>query len=167
MALSLAVFLGSVSSPYRLPRRVAVLSVSGSLVDLPASFKAFPLQPGLPSPGRALPTSSPRRRHKGFRNINRIVIGFGFRLILSPRLTLIRLALIRNPWSFGGGGSRPPCRYSFLHLLFRKLQGPSRNPFTAGGMLPYHKSAASADSLMPAYYPCTAARLVSCYALFE
>lgn len=46
-------------------------------------------------------------------------IGFGSRLILSPRLTLIRLALIRNPWSFGGGASRPPCRYSFLHLLFR------------------------------------------------
>ena len=153
--------------PYRLPRRVAVLSGSGSGVDLPAPFKAFRLKPGLPSPGTVLLASSPLRPQRGLRNINRIVIGIGLRLILSSRLTLIRLALIRNPWSFGGGASRPPCRYSFLHLLFHKLQSPSRNSFDAGGMLPYHKSAASADSLMPAYYPRTAARLVSCYALFE
>ncbi len=56
---------------------------------------------------------------------------------LRPRLTLIRLALIRNPWPSGGRVSRPPCRYSYLHLLFRTLQDPSRDPFAGGGMLPY------------------------------
>ena len=94
-------------------------------------------------------------------------IGLAFRLILRSRLTLIRLALIRNPWSCGGGGSHPPYRYSFLHLPFRALQGDSRLPFAAHGMLPYHKIHGFGGRLMPDYYPCPAARLVSCYALFE
>ena len=58
-------------------------------------------------------------------------------LTLRPRLTLIRLALIRNPWSYGGRVSRPPCRYLFLHLLFPPLQQDSRLTFGATGMLPY------------------------------
>jgi hypothetical protein len=53
-------------------------------------------------------------------------IGFALRLILRSRLTLIRLALIRKPWSFGGRVSRPPYRYLYLHLLFHALQNPSR-----------------------------------------
>ena len=64
-------------------------------------------------------------------------IGFGSRLILRSRLTLIRLALIRKPWSFGEGVSRPLYRYLYLHLLFRKLQHASLHTFVAVGMLPY------------------------------
>ena len=56
---------------------------------------------------------------------------------LRSRLTLNRLALFRNPWSFGDGVSRPICRYLYLHLLFHQLQHSSRNTFTAAGMLPY------------------------------
>ena len=41
---------------------------------------------------------------------------------LRSRLTLIRLALIRKPWSCGEGVSRPLYRYLYLHLLFRSLQ---------------------------------------------
>ena len=48
-------------------------------------------------------------------------IGVAVRLSLRARLTLIRLALIRKPWSYGEGGSRPLCRYLYLHLLFRSL----------------------------------------------
>ena len=44
------------------------------------------------------------------------------RLALRSRLTLFRLALIRNPWSYGEGVSRPLYRYLYLHLLFQKLQ---------------------------------------------
>ena len=65
-------------------------------------------------------------------------IGIALRLILRSRLTLIRLALIRKPWSFGGGVSRPPYRYSYLHLLFHALQQGSSLIFDAHGMLPYH-----------------------------
>ena len=67
--------------------------------------------------------------HKGQRNFYRFSIGGASRLALRPRLTLIRLALIRNPWSSGGRVSRPPCRYLFLHLLFRFLQHGSRHAF--------------------------------------
>src|SRR5690606_11225202 len=59
------------------------------------------------------------------------------RLVLRPRLTLIRLALIRKPWSFGGRVSHPPYRYSCLHLLFHKVPGKSPYRFTPSGMLPY------------------------------
>ena len=56
-------------------------------------------------------------------------IGSSLRMPLRSRLTLIRLALIRNPWSFGGRVSRPPYRYLYLHLLFRGLQQGSRLTF--------------------------------------
>ena len=56
-------------------------------------------------------------------------IGFALRLPLRSRLTLIRLALIRNPWSCGGEVSRLPYRYLYLHLLFRCLQQGSRLAF--------------------------------------
>ena len=97
---------------------------------------------------------------------------FASRLAVRPRLTLIRLALIRNPWPSEGGVSRPTCRYLCLHLLFPRLHGASRPCFCAGGMLPYQSrhrrdSTASAGGLMPDYYPRGAARLVSCYALFK
>ena len=78
-------------------------------------------------------------------------IGLAVRLSLRSRLTLIRLALIRKPQSFGGRVSRPPYRYSYLHLLFHALQRRSSAIFNAHGMLPYHPcgSTASARGLCP------------------
>ena len=64
-------------------------------------------------------------------------IGLAIRLILRPRLTLIRLALIRNPQSSGEGVSRPLYRYLYLHLLFQTLQHALQHTFNATGMLPY------------------------------
>ena len=78
-------------------------------------------------------------------------IGFGSRLILRSRLTLIRLALIRKPWSFGEGVSRPLYRYLYLHLLFRRLQRQSSAAFCVAGMLPY-QSPSHDDSMSSA--PC-------------
>ena len=54
-------------------------------------------------------------------------IGIGDSLSLRSRLTLIRLALIRKPWSFGVGVSRPHYRYLYLHLLFRALHTTSQS----------------------------------------
>ena len=81
-------------------------------------------------------------------------IQFALRLPVRSRLTLIRLALIRNPWSSGEGVSRPLYRYLYLHLLFRNLQHGSRHIFIDGGMLPYQSkvtldSTASAPDLCP------------------
>ena len=52
-------------------------------------------------------------------------IAYAVRLLLRPRLTLIRLALIRKPWSFGEEVSNPLYRYLYLHLLFLKIQPKS------------------------------------------
>ena len=99
-------------------------------------------------------------------------IGVASRLALRSRLTLIRLALIRNPWSSGVGVSRPHYRYLFLHLLFRLLQQGSRLTFCGyrNAPLPTLSKKVShgfGNGLMPGYYPCGATRLVSCYALFK
>src|SRR6266540_2783901 len=40
-----------------------------------------------------------------YRNINLLSIAYAFRPRLRSRLTLSRLALLRNPWAFGGGVS--------------------------------------------------------------
>ena len=53
------------------------------------------------------------------------------RVRLRTRLTLIRLALIRNPWTSGVRVSHPHCRYLCLHLLFHTLQQTSRLTFNA------------------------------------
>ena len=97
-------------------------------------------------------------------------IGFALRLILRSRLTLIRLALIRKPWSYGGQVSRLPYRYLYLHLLFHTLQNTSRYAFDAEWNAPLPiltYSTASVDCLIPDYYPRRIPRLVSCYALFK
>ena len=81
-------------------------------------------------------------------------IAFASRLVLRSRLTLIRLALIRKPWSFGEGVSHPLYRYLYLHLLFRRLHSHSSDCFRAAAMLPYQShagwdSTSSAPDLCP------------------
>ena len=63
-------------------------------------------------------------------NINVVPIGYAFRPDLRGRLTLRRLALRRNPWTFGERVSHPLCRYSCQHSHFRYLQQTSRFTFT-------------------------------------
>ena len=64
------------------------------------------------------------------RNIYLVPIDYAFRPHLRGRLTLRRLALRRNPWSFGERVSHPLCRYSCQHSHFRYLQPASRLTFT-------------------------------------
>ena len=103
--------------------------------------------------------------------LNRFAIAFAFQLRLRSRLTLIRLALIRNPWVFGGRVSHPSYRYSCLQFLFQKLHHASQRDFYAAGMLPYHSITSDrihrfGNQLMPANYRRRIARPVSYYALF-
>ena len=129
--LSLAVFLGSLFPPaVRSPRgaRGTVASrppggLSCRALRLPRFNALFRQRAGFPllrrrvarGPGAGILTGCPSGR--------------ALRLPLRPRLTLIRLALIRNPWSYGGRVSRPPYRYLSLHLLFRDLQPVLRQTF--------------------------------------
>ena len=55
------------------------------------------------------------------RNINLIPIGYAFRPHLRGRLTLLRLTLSRNPWTFGDRISHPVLRYSCHHIHFCRL----------------------------------------------
>lgn len=59
-------------------------------------------------------------------NINVVPIDYAFRPRLRDRLTLRRLALRRNPWTFGGSVSHTPFRYSCQHSHFCGLQEPLR-----------------------------------------
>ena len=59
-------------------------------------------------------------------NINVIPIDYAFRPRLRSRLTLRRLTLRRNPWTFGDTVFHSVCRYSCQHSHFRYLQEPSR-----------------------------------------
>ena len=113
----------------------------------------YTLQRTIPSVRRPVTLSSPHRSGRGYRNINRLSIGFPLRVHLRPRLTLIRLALIRKPWSIGVRVSHPHYRYLCLHLLFRTLHRALRPGFDAAGMLPYH-SAIKAESTASAVCLC-------------
>ncbi len=156
---------------YRRARRLAVLSGLGRPGGFAYRTYTYPLQPRIPSRGGSFTSPSPHRSNEGYWNVDQLPIGIALRLSLRSRLTLIRLALIRKPWSIGVRVSRPHYRYLCLHLLFQTLQGPSQAPFAAVGMLPYlpckHGTGASAAHLMPGYYRCPVARPVSCYALFK
>ncbi len=55
------------------------------------------------------------------RTVNLVPIDYAFRPRLRGRLTLLRLALSRNPWTYGEGVSHPLCRYSCQHSRFRSL----------------------------------------------
>ena len=92
---------------------------------------SYTLQPAIPSAGSAFTLSSLHRNIRRYRNINRLSIGLPFRVILRTRLTLIRLSLIRKPWSFGVRVSHPHYRYLCLHLLFLTLQQALRLTFNA------------------------------------
>ena len=77
-------------------------------------------------------------------NINVVPITYAFLPRLRGRLTLLRLTLSRNPWSFGERVSHPLCRYSCQHSHFRYLQGSSRIPLhrlTERSATTYTKSA--------------------------
>ena len=59
-------------------------------------------------------------------NINVVPIDYAFRPRLRDRLTLRRLTLRRNPWTFGDTVFHSVCRYSCQHSHFRCLQDASR-----------------------------------------
>ena len=63
-------------------------------------------------------------------NINVVPIDYPLRARLRGRLTLRRLALRRNPWSFGERASHPLYRYSCQHSHFRYVHDPLPDRFT-------------------------------------
>ena len=98
-------------------------------------FRVRSISPALFPEPLPQPPQSDKGRHGfaavtsgGPRNVDLVPIGYGLRPRLRGRLTLRGLALRRNPWTSGGRGSHPPCRYSCPHSHFPCLHGPSRTP---------------------------------------
>ena len=135
---------------------------------------ATPLQPPVPSEGGSVTPGSRTCLHGGLRNLNRIPIRFPPRVSVRPRLTLIRLALFRNPWAFGARVSLARCRFVVTHAYIffsRRSSIPPGTPSPPASMLPYRLTLvnprSSGPCLMPVHHPRVTARLVSCYALFK
>jgi hypothetical protein len=89
-----------------------------------------------------------------YRNINRLAIAYAFRPRLRSRLTLSRLALLRNPWAFGGGVSHPSFVTHASILTSRASTAGFHRRFAGTGTLPYHslhtqEFVASAPCLSP------------------
>src|SRR4029077_13973694 len=73
-------------------------------------------------------------------NINQLAIAYACRPRLRSRLTLSRLALLRNPWTFGGGVSHPSFVTHASILTSQRSTAGLRRRFTALGTLPYHST---------------------------
>src|SRR5215207_1895881 len=89
-----------------------------------------------------------------YRNINRLSIAYAFRPRLRSRLTLSRLALLRNPWAFGGEVSHLSLVTRASILTSQPSTAASAYRFAGAGNapLPLHasvKSVASASDLSP------------------
>ena len=63
-------------------------------------------------------------------NINVVPIHYGFRPRVRGRLTLRRLALRRNPWTFGGSVSHTPVATHVSILASDISRSPHGSPFT-------------------------------------
>ena len=75
-----------------------------------------------------------------YRNINLLAIAYACRPRLRSRLTLSRLALLRNPWAFGGGVSHSSFVTHASILTSHASTAGLRRRFTGMGTLPYHST---------------------------
>ena len=129
-------------------------------------------QPG----GKENPIIPHRFRHPSLSrwptNINVVPIDYAFRPRLRGRLTLRRLTLRRNPWTFCDRVFHSVCRYSCQHSHFQYLQRTSRYAFAGlwNAPLPRHMTPAiSVRGLSPVTFSAQEPlfRPVSCYAFFK
>src|SRR5690606_26277313 len=84
-------------------------------------------------PARTNPIRPDKLRHPSHTtrstNISVVPIDYPLRARLRGRLTLLRLALSRNPWDFGDSASHTVYRYSCQHSHFRYLHDPLPDRF--------------------------------------
>ena len=115
---------------------------------------------------------SPRVTTRWPTNINVVPIDYAFRPRLRGRLTLRRLTLRRNPWTFGDTVFHSVSRYSCQHSHFRYLQNASRlllRRITERSATASLTPAISVRGLSPVTFSAQKPlfRPVSCYAFFK
>ena len=101
---------------------------AGEAFDSPP---ACPLGPAIPAAGAPFLPRHAIACPNGSRNVDLESIGYAFRPRLRARLTLGGRTWPRKPWTFGGGDSHPPFRYSCLHDHSHTLQRPFPDAFGA------------------------------------
>ena len=112
----------------------------------------YGLQRGFPSPRGSVTSRSHFFLQGEYRNVNRFAIGCASRLLLSPRLTLIRLTLFRKPGVFGVDISISII-VTYAYIFFsRRSSRPHGPPSTLTGMLPYHACIARVLSFGDSFY---------------
>src|SRR5882757_4811358 len=89
-------------------------------------WELFPGTPSQPSQSNKREQLTEFVTTRWLQNIDCIPIDYAFRPRLRDRLTLRRLTLRRNPWTFGDSVFHTVCRYSCQHSHFQCLQRPSR-----------------------------------------
>ena len=130
------------------------LRLDGRRIYLPAALRGYPwttiarVSLTYPVPPLVVTVAT------WYRNINLLSIAYAFRPRLRSRLTLSRLALLRNPWAFGGRVSHSPFVTHASILTSQRSTAGLRRRFSALGTLPYHstqsvKSVASVPCLSP------------------
>ena len=136
-------------------------------------WRLFPGTPSRPDQSNKVEQHTEFVTTHWLQNIDCIPIGYAFRPHLRDRLTLRRLTLRRNPWTFGDSVFHTVCRYSCQHSHFRGLQEPSRVSLRrlAERSATAHLRApkASARGLSPVTFSAQEPlfRPVSCYAFFK
>ena len=101
------------------------------------SARAYDLQRAIPSARGSVTSRSLACLHSRRRNLNRLVIRSPLRVPLSPRLTLSRLTLLRNPWVFGVYVSTYiVVTYAYIFFSSRSSMAHA-TPSRLTGMLPY------------------------------
>jgi hypothetical protein len=137
--VSLEAFLGGMASgtsPLR--ARFPVSDFDARRICLPGVLRGYPrstnawVSLAYPVPPSVITTGT------WYRNINRLSIAYAFRPRLRSRLTLSRLALLRNPWAFGGEVSHFSLVTRASILTSQASTASLRRDFASLGTLPYH-----------------------------
>jgi hypothetical protein len=117
---------------------VSRLRLHGRRIFLPAALRGYPwttiarVSLAYPVPPSVIAVAT------WYRNINLSAIAYAFRPRLRSRLTLSRLALLRNPWAFGGRVSHSSFVTRASILTSQPSTAGFRRRFAGLGTLPYH-----------------------------
>jgi hypothetical protein len=130
------------------------LRLDGRRIYLPAALRGYPRTTSAWVSLAYLVPPSVIAVGTWYRNINRFAIAYAFRPRLRARLTLSRLALLRNPWAFGGGVSHSSFVTRASILTSQRSTASSSLPLHCPGNAPLplrasSKSVASVPGLSP------------------
>src|SRR5205807_8315836 len=121
-------------------RSAARLRLNGGGICLPAALRGHPKSTNAWDPVAYPVPPSVIAVGTWYWNINQLSIAYACRPRLRSRLTLSRLALLRNPWAFGGRVSHTSFVTRASILTSQASTAGLRRGFAELGTLPYHST---------------------------